>query len=240
VLILRLGETLVPSRGPFDQLVIEAAGLAPEATQVVSMVSAAPWSLPEPQAVRSGVVLTGSAAMVGQRLPFSVATAKWLEAILEAPVPVLGICYGHQLIAEVLGGQVGPNPRGREIGTIEVTLTPEGRRCPLFVDAPETLLFQATHSESVLELPQGATLLASNSKDPHQAYCWNDRVFGVQFHPEFDREIIRGYLEARTEMLADEGLDAPHLREEAEDSSQGPALLKRFASLCTAFEASTR
>ena len=64
-----------------------------------------------------GVLITGSSAMVTEREEWSVRTGTWLEAAL-GKIPVLGVCYGHQLIGDVLGGKVGTNPAGREIGTI--------------------------------------------------------------------------------------------------------------------------
>ncbi len=75
----------------------------------------------EPPTARAtgGVVVTGSAAMVSDHEAWADRTAEWLRTAVDAGVPVLGICFGHQLLAHALGGKVGPNPRGREIGTIK-------------------------------------------------------------------------------------------------------------------------
>ena len=79
-------------------------------------------ALPDPRSVRA-VVVTGSAAMVTSREPWSERTAAWLCETVEVKTPVLGICYGHQLLAHALGGRVEDNPQGRHIGTVDVTLT---------------------------------------------------------------------------------------------------------------------
>jgi len=144
---------------------------------------------------------------------------------------VLGICYGHQLLAHALGGRVGVNPRGREIGTVLVEALPAARSDALMGELPARFAMQATHVESVLELPAGSTLLAASSGDPHQAFCAIPRVWGVQFHPEFDADVIHGYLGARREVLRAEGRDPEALLAGVRESDHGPRLLRRFAAL---------
>ena len=90
---------------------------------------------------------------------------------------------------------------------------------------------QATHVEAVLELPAGARLLASSPGDPHQAFAVGDHAWGVQFHPEFDADVVRAYLEARRDAVRAEGLDPDALLRGASDSPHGAALLRRFARL---------
>ena len=73
--------------------------------------------LPAPKNL-AGVVITGSPAMVSARLDWSEHTAQWLKRAVQANIKVLGVCYGHQLLAHALGGIAGPNPAGRQIGTV--------------------------------------------------------------------------------------------------------------------------
>jgi GMP synthase (glutamine-hydrolysing) len=175
------------------------------------------------------VVVTGSSAMVSHREAWSEQSAAWIARVALQGTPVLGICYGHQLLAHGLGGTVGPNPRGREIGTVDVHLRAEGDA--LLGALPDRVRVQASHVESVLRLPDGARLLAANAADPHHAYAVGDRAWGVQFHPEFDADIMRGYVAGRRDALTEEALDPDHLLERCADSAHGEALLARFGEL---------
>ena len=120
---------------------------------------------------------------------------------------MLGICYGHQLLAHALGGEVGRNPRGREIGTVVVRRLAPAQHDPLLGVWSEAEPAHVTHLESVLALPAGAVRLAESDLDPVQAFTVGERAWGVQFHPEFDAETVRAYLLARTEKVRAEGLD---------------------------------
>jgi len=231
LLIVKSGRTLpelARRRGDYEDWISAGMGLDPAWLRIAHVYENAP--LPEPDAF-AGVVVTGSSAMVSHREPWSERTAAWLAGAVRAGTPVLGICYGHQLLAHGLGGRVGPNPRGREIGTVEVALSTAARGDPLFEQLPERLRVQATHVEAVLELPAGARLLGSSDADPHQAFAVGERAWGVQFHPEFDADVVRAYLTARRELLLAEGLDPEALWRAASDSPHGTAILRRFARL---------
>jgi GMP synthase (glutamine-hydrolysing) len=231
LLIVKSGRTLpelARRRGDYEDWISAGMGLDPARLRIAHVYENAP--LPEPDAF-AGVVVTGSSAMVSHRAPWSERTAVWLAGAVRAGTPVLGICYGHQLLAHGLGGRVGPNPRGREIGTVEVALNGAARGDPLFEQLPARLRVQATHVEAVLELPAGARLLGSSDADRHQAFAVGERAWGVQFHPEFDADVVRAYLTARRELLLAEGLDPEALWRAASDSPHGAALLRRFAGL---------
>ena len=96
---------------------------------------------------------------------------------------------------------------------------------------PGKIVVQVTHVESVLELPAGARLLASSAADPHHAFSVGDSSWGVQFHPEFDGDVIRAYLDSRRAIIRGEGIDPEPLRRAARDSPHGPAVLRRFSAL---------
>ena len=181
----------------------------------------------------AGVVVTGSASMVTEEDAWSLRAERWLARALEHDVPVLGVCYGHQLLARVAGGTVDWNPLGREIGTVEVELTAGAAEDPLFADLAARFSGQASHSQSVTVLPPRSTLLARSARDPHAAFrLEGKRAWGVQFHPEFDADITRGYLQERRDELAAEGLDPEALSAAAHDDDAGARLLRRFDALC--------
>jgi GMP synthase (glutamine-hydrolysing) len=231
VLLVKTGATLArlrPRRGDYEDWFVEGLGLGWERVDLAVVCEG--QTLPDPHEP-AGVVVTGSSALVSAREPWSERTADWLRETLAAGTPLLGVCYGHQLLAHALGGRVGRNPRGREIGTVAVRLHPAAREDALLGGLPARLTVQATHVESVLELPPGARLLASSDIDPHQAFACGERAWGVQFHPEFDAEVVRTYLEERREEVREEGLDPESLERAVEESPHGTQLLRRFAEL---------
>jgi GMP synthase (glutamine-hydrolysing) len=203
-------------------------GLARGDVDVVDVANGG--SLPAPDAP-AGVVVTGSSAMVSHREPWSERTGEWLVRAVERETPVLGICYGHQLLAHALGGVVTRNPRGREIGTVMVrSLEPARQDALLGVWGAEGPA-HVTHVESVLALPENAVRLAESDLDPVQAFAVGERAWGVQFHPEFDAETVRAYLLARTEKVRAEGLDPDALLGAIRETPGGPRVLRRFAEL---------
>jgi GMP synthase (glutamine-hydrolysing) len=231
VLVVKTGTTLPqlrPQRGDYEDWIVEGLGLPRERVELAVVYEGE--TLPKPREL-AGVVVTGSSALVSAREPWSERAAAWMREAVVAGTPLLGICYGHQLLAHALGGRVGRNPRGGEIGTVTVELQAAARQDPLLGGLPARLTVQATHVESVLELPPGARLLASSATDPHQAFACGERAWGVQFHPEFDAEVVRTYLEVRREEIREEGIDAEALERAVEESPHGTQLLRRFAQL---------
>lgn len=132
-----------------------------------------------------GVVVTGSSASVAEPRPWMDRAGDWLLRVAHR-TPVLGVCFGHQLLARALGGLVERNPRGPEVGTGEVELTPQGLRDPLFAGLGTPLLVQQHHQDHVPAAPPGAVVLARNAHSPVQAFAHGENIRAVQFHPEFD------------------------------------------------------
>jgi len=236
LLIVKTGAALQPvrdRRGDYERWIEDGLSLERTPVEVASVYEGD--SLPDPTQL-AAVVITGSAAMVTERAPWSERTASWLPGAVFAEAPVLGICYGHQLLAHAFGGEVGRNPRGREMGTVEVDFA-QAQGDALFRGAGERAWFQATHVESVLRLPPRAVRLASNPADPHHAFRLagaGARAWGIQFHPEFDDDVIRGYIEVRREVLREEGLDPDAMIAAVRPTPAGPRLLERFGRLVEA------
>jgi GMP synthase (glutamine-hydrolysing) len=132
------------------------------------------------------------------------ALGAWLLEAAGRQRAVLGVCFGHQLLARALGGRVERHPRGPEAGTVEVRLTGPGRRDPLFAGLPDRLSVQQIHEDHVREPPPRAVILAENGHAPVQAFAHGPYLRAVQFHPEFDAERCRTLCEAHREWLDQE------------------------------------
>jgi len=228
LIVVMLGTTAVPELGEFDRLIARAAGIPAESVEAVDVVGGE--ALPEPTAA-AGFVLTGSPAMVTERASWSERTAVWLPKVLEAGTPLLGICYGHQLLAHALGGKVGDNTRGREMGTATIDVHAAAAGDPVFGELPPRVYAQESHSQSVITPPRGARVLAGNAHDPHQALAIGPAAWSTQFHPEFDATVMRGYVDVRADALRDEGFDPGSLAATARESPESATVLRRFAAV---------
>lgn len=230
LLIIKTGSApdLVRDRhGDFEQWFVQ--GLAADDFEITVIDVQAGQSLPESPEDFDGVLVTGSSAMVTDRLDWSERAAEWLGWMHKTGRPLLGVCYGHQLIAHALGGEVGPSPTGRSIGMQSIAI----------VDADDPLLgpiaphtrFHVTHEEVVVSAPEEATVIARAAGELNYALHYGGRSWGIQFHPEFDEAIMTSYIEARSNVLTDEGLDPEKLIADIRPAPDGPELLTRFAEM---------
>lgn len=221
--------TFAPDNGDFEDWVRQ--GLGKNADLEVRVIGANTGeALPDPEAC-AGIVITGSHAMVTDKEPWSEAIAAWLPALIAAEVPVLGICYGHQLLAHATGGVVGYHPHGKEIGTVPVALTENAESDDLFSGLPATFAAHATHSQTVLSLPEGAVHLARNAFEPHHAFRVGKAAWGVQFHPEFDAPIMREYIQQQAEPLRRDKQNPEELVAGVIETPVAAEVLARFSLL---------
>lgn len=108
--------------------------------------------------------------------------------LFEHDIPTLGICFGHQLLVTFLGEKVAADLRQSETGSFPVRMTSEGRHDPLFLGMPDNWGAYFMHRDSALRVPQETVLLASGERSLVGAFRYKTRVYGVQFHPELDRQ----------------------------------------------------
>jgi GMP synthase (glutamine-hydrolysing) len=160
-----------------------------------------PYAEPLPASTSfDGVLMTGSLNSVTESAPWMLESGAYMVEAARTR-PVLGVCFGHQLLGQALGGRVEQNPLGREAGTALVELTDAGARDPLFAGLHRRVEVQETHEDHVPTLPPGATLLATNSFSPVQAFAVGDGLRAVQFHPEIDADRLRAMNELRRDLL---------------------------------------
>ncbi len=146
-------------------------------------------------------IVTGSRASVYWDRPWIGELKTWVGDAIERGLPFFGVCFGHQLLADVLGGQV-EDMGEYEIGYREISQTADS---PLFSGIDTEFTAFTTHSDHVSRLPPGAELLAENEYGVH-AFRKGD-VFAVQFHPEYDMRTAADVASGKEE-LSDERLNA--------------------------------
>lgn len=227
IVIVRTGEPVprvLERRGHFHDLIARAIGDAWPGGYGVIDVRDEGAAFPAPDAA-AAFVITGSAANVPDREPWMLRTEAWLRAVVASGTPAFGICFGHQILAQALGGEVQRNPRGREIGTVPIERTVED---PIFAGISARFAANVTHVDTVVRLPPGATALARSALESHHAIRFAERCYGVQFHPEMDGEVLRAYVETRREILETERFDVDAMLAEIDDAEAGREALRNF------------
>ena len=175
--------------------------------------------------------------------PWLPATRELLASAVGDGVPTLGICLGAQLLAVATGGRVQvAAPPGRESGIVDVHPRPDAAHDPLLghlaADVPADhplaggvlLAMPSMHADAVVDLPAGATWLASSRLYPYQAFRVGDAAWGVQFHPEVSRGTFEAWAQTHDDVdtaavLADLDARAPQVE------AGGRALAHRFGEL---------
>ncbi len=148
------------------------------------------------------VVVTGSRASVYWDDPWISPLKAWVGEAIEREIPCLGVCYGHQLLADVLGGEV------RDMGEYELGYNEVAHLgdSPLFSGIDGRFTVFTSHSDAVTSLPPGAEPIAENDVSNHGFR--KGHVFGVQFHPEYDTETARAIAEGKRGAVPDDQLEA--------------------------------
>lgn len=133
-----------------------------------------------------GWLLTGSKHGAYDDLPFIAPLEAFIREAYEKDIPIVGICFGHQIIAQALGGEVVKFDHGWSIGRTEYDF-----------DGLGSLSLNAWHQDQVIAPPDGAQTVASNGFCKHSALVYGRRAYSVQPHPEFNGEIIGKYVAMR-------------------------------------------
>ena len=185
------------------------AWLAPVMPQAgFSRVGAYKGQLPASVDDYDGYLITGSLCSAYDDIPWIHDLDDFVEKAISHGGSVGGICLGHQLMAQVMGGHVSLCQAGWSVGKAEYQTTPSGRDW-FGQDTLQTLAF---HRDQVVDLPTGATPLAGNSHCPWAALAYENRALSVQFHPEFAQEYVSALIRQNSEgtipsELADEAIN---------------------------------
>lgn len=148
-----------------------------------------------------GLVVTGSRSSVYEDEDWIKPLIKYVAEAAADGVPILGVCYGHQVLAEALGGRV----TGMDAFELGYNTVEQVDDDPLFDGISESFRVFTSHGDAVVDLPPAADLIACNEHGVHgfrREHCW-----GVQFHPEYDIETAQDIAESKRERLGDEQVD---------------------------------
>lgn len=195
------------------------------AVQTIRVFAGDPLPAPDSRTV---AVITGAWEMVTDRLDWSEQTAAWIRQAVEARAAIFGVCYGHQLMAHALGGEVDYHPDGIEIGSKTVSLTASDD--PLLAGMPRQFPAQLTHMQTITRLPEDAVALATSAHDRFQIVRYGEKAWSSQFHPEITPAILSTIIHSRAERLRDAGVCPDTLTQDLQDTPEATALLTRFVA----------
>jgi GMP synthase-like glutamine amidotransferase len=132
-----------------------------------------------------GWLITGSRHGVYEPHAWIPPLEQFIRDAFAAHVPVAGVCFGHQIMAQALGGRVEKHPGGWNVG-------------PQTYDfGGERLTINAWHQDQVMDLPPGAQVVASSPACAYAALAYDTRGFSVQPHPEFGPDFVEGLINTR-------------------------------------------
>lgn len=228
LLLMQTGDApqrILQEQANFDQMFLQQGNIAAEHLHVVHLPTG---QVPLSAENYAGVVITGSPSIVTDQLPWSEQAAVWLRHAMSIKLPILGVCYGHQLLAYALGGKIDYHPQGMEIGTLEIELLPAAANDKHLAMLPARFKANLIHSQSVLVPPPCAEVLARSQQDNHQILRYSEYALSTQFHPEFNGMIMRSYLKWFSEL---EPANQPHYERKLQQASDTPlsqSLLRNF------------
>jgi len=165
--------------------------------------------LPDPAAYRAFLV-TGSPAGVYEPLPWIAPLMEFIRKARHAKL--IGVCFGHQVMAQALGGQVVKSPKGWGAGLHRY----EVLQSEPWMDGERVIAIPASHQDQVVVQPPNTSVIAASSFTPLAALAWNDRpAISFQFHPEFSVDYAKALIEKRYDRVNDPdvaiaSLDAPN------------------------------
>ena len=141
-----------------------------------------------------GWLITGSRHGAYEDHPWIPRLEDFIRAAYAARVPLVGICFGHQIVAQAMGGKVERHPHGWAVGATDYDF------------GDKSLRLNAWHRDQVTQVPSMAKVIGRNAFCANAALLYNDRAFTVQAHPEFRPEFVNGLMETRGKGLVPDDL----------------------------------
>ena len=175
-------EALAPEMGDYPDMfarLLEGHGFTFRTYRVVD------GAFPNGVSECEGWLITGSRHGVYEDHPWIPPLEQFIRDCFAAHVPVVGICFGHQIVAQAMGGKVERYAEGWAVGATDYDF------------AGEKLTLNAWHRDQVTEVPPGARVIASNEFCANAALLYDDRALTVQAHPEFRPAFVDGLMKTR-------------------------------------------
>ena len=183
-------EVLIEQTGDYDAMfarLLDGHGFTFQTWNAVDM------EFPSGPEDADGWLITGSRHGAYEDLPFIAPLEDLVRAIHAQQRPLIGVCFGHQIIAQALGGKVEKFDGGWSVGNTSYTRS-----------TGETVVINAWHQDQVIEIPADATVAGSTDFCRYAALSYGNRALSIQAHPEFTREYTTELLEARRDVLPPE------------------------------------
>jgi len=181
--------------GDYPQMFCESLGLKPESVRVFKTMDG---DLPIMDEELSGVLITGSPAGVYEDIPWISMLIDWLQK-LDTHIPVLGICFGHQVMAQAYGGHVEKSDKGWGVGLHDYHVyEPDLWQALSIKPAPEVIKVAATHQDQVVKCPPQSKVIAGSDFTPIGGLYYTHRqALSFQCHPEFNTDYAKALLISR-------------------------------------------
>lgn len=154
-----------------------------------------------------GWLVSGSANSAYEDLPWIPPVEDLLRQMIDRETPLVAVCFGHQLLAQAMGGRVAKADSGWGVGLHAYEIVGPAR--PWMRPAPDgPVRLIASHQDQVVELPDGAELVSRTDHCPVAAYTLGPAAFAIQPHPEFTAAVSRGLVERRRDRIGEATSDA--------------------------------